>query len=208
MVNETLLVAEEQQFELLIDALVNNEYGVCDNFFTPEEINGLRENLQAYHQDGLMYPAGVGRNFDYQKNAEIRGDVIYWINENSKNPLEALFIAKIERFIAYLNATCYTGINDFEFHYAYYEPNSFYKRHLDQFKSNRGRRYSMVLYLNENWKQEDGGSLSLYIGDDTLSVYPMGGRLVFFKSDETEHEVHAAPNRPRISIAGWLKVKK
>ena len=156
MINEAQLLAEEQQFELLIEGLLNNEYGVCDNFFTPEEISGLRENLQTYHQAGQMYPAGVGKNFDFQKNAEIRGDVIYWIDEDSKNAVEALFIEKIERFIAYLNATCYTGINDSEFHYAYYEPKSFYKRHLDQFKSDRGRRFSMVLYLNDNWLEEDG----------------------------------------------------
>ena len=59
MVNEEQLIAEEQQFELLIEALVNNEYGVCDDFFTTEEIEGLRNNLLAYHQAGLMYPAGV-----------------------------------------------------------------------------------------------------------------------------------------------------
>jgi SM-20-related protein len=205
MINEALELSDEQQFESLIEGLIQQEYGICDHFFPPEETRGLRENLLAYHQGGLMYPAGVGRHFDFQKNAEIRGDVIYWLDKATKNPLEILFLAKVEKFIRYLNKSCYTAINDYEFHYAYYEQNSFYKRHLDQFKSNRGRQYSMVFYLNDDWQESDGGALSMYIGETTQKVYPYGGRMVFFKSDQTEHEVHAAPQRPRISIAGWLK---
>ncbi|PSR12372.1 MAG: 2OG-Fe(II) oxygenase [Bacteroidetes bacterium] len=205
MSNEIRPVTDEQQFELLIEGLIGQEYGCCDHFFPPDMIQGLRENLLAYREAGLMHPAGVGKKFDYQKNTAIRGDAIYWIDKDAQNELEARFIQKIEHFIQYLNASCYTNIDDYEFHYAYYEPNSFYRRHLDQFKSDRGRQYSLVIYLNDNWQATDGGSLSLYIGENTLSVSPEAGRVVFFKSDQTEHEVHAAPQRPRLSIAGWLK---
>lgn len=93
-----------------------------------------------------------------------------------------------------------------EFHYARYDLGSFYKRHLDQFKSHRGRKYSLVIYLNEEWKEEDGGNLRLYLENDRVEdVYPVGGRAVFFKSDELEHEVMPAPERSRLSVAGWLK---
>jgi len=34
---------------------------------------------------------------------------------------------------------------------------------------------------------------------------PIGGRMVFFSSDEMEHEVHPSFTRERISIAGWFK---
>jgi SM-20-related protein len=58
--------------------------------------------------------------------------------------------------------------------------------------------------LNDNWSDDDGGKLSLYLQDRDVSIFPYGGRSVFFKSDEVEHEVHLA-GRSRISIAGWLK---
>jgi SM-20-related protein len=110
----------------------------------------------------------------------------------------------VTAFIDYLNQTCYTGINDFEFHYAFYEAGSFYQRHLDQFRADLGRKFSLVTYLNDNWSDDDGGKLSLYLQDRDVSIFPYGGRSVFFKSDEVEHEVHLA-GRSRISIAGWLK---
>lgn len=196
---------EAEQFEALIEGLISSGAGICDGFFTGAEVAGLRHNLLHAHDAGEMHPAGVGRKFDYVKNAQIRGDVIRWIEPASRDPYERAFLDKVSRFIGYLNATCYTGINGYEFHYAFYETGSFYKRHLDRFKSDRGRQFSFVLYLNDAWLPEHGGGLSLYLEHETVTVLPIGGRAVFFRSDETEHEVHPSPVRPRLSIAGWLK---
>jgi SM-20-related protein len=107
-------------------------------------------------------------------------------------------------FLRYLNLTCYTGLNTGEFHYAWYDIGSFYKKHLDQFRTDSGRKYSIVVYLNENWTDEDGGQLLLYIGGKTIRINPEGGRIVFFESDKIEHEVLSS-KRPRMSVTGWLK---
>lgn len=194
-----------EQFERLITGLLEGQYGLCDDFLDAATTEGLRDNLLAFREAGLMHPAGVGKHFDYVKNTNIRGDVIRWIDPASKNKWEAAFMQKVERLVHYLNSTCYTGITDYEFHYAYYEVNSFYKRHLDQFRADRGRKFSFVTYLNDHWQPTDGGKLSLYLPDQEIDILPMSGRAVFFKSDETEHEVHPSTNRARLSIAGWLK---
>ncbi len=202
---DTETLTDEQRFEILISGLMENRFGICDAFLDPPCLAGLRDNLLAYHAGGAMRPAGVGKNFDYRKNAEIRGDVIRWIAEATENPFERHFLSTVEKFIAYLNASCYTGINGYEFHYAYYDVGSFYKRHLDRFKSDKGRQFSFVMYLNEAWEESDNGRLSLYVDEEEIALFPLEGRVVFFKSDETEHEVHPSPSRPRLSIAGWLK---
>lgn len=197
---------EEIQFESLIEGLLKNQYGFCVHFISPEVIYGLRNNLYKYLEDGDMHPAGIGKKFDYQKNALVRGDLIKWIDEQTTNKFERLFLTKIERFIQYLNRTCYTSINAYEFHYASYEVASFYKRHLDQFKSEKGRKFSFIIYLNEDWTVKDGGKLSLFLNEHKIDdVYPLENSAVFFKSDELEHEVHPSFTRNRISIAGWLK---
>lgn len=197
---------EATQFETLITGLVKRNYGLCDGFLADEILVGLRKNLTSYYHSGQMQPAGIGRHFDFQKNLEVRGDVIRWIEDDTKDIFENALLMKISHFISYLNETCFTRINDMEFHYARYDLGSFYKRHLDQFKSHRGRKYSLVIYLNEEWKEEDGGNLRLYLENDRVEdVYPVGGRAVFFKSDELEHEVMPAPERSRLSVAGWLK---
>lgn len=202
---EEHLLAREERFEPLISGMIEQGFGSLDSFISGEIVSGLRVNLIRARDAGIMNPAGIGRKFDYQKNTLVRGDEILWLEKGSKDPFEQAFFEQVEAFIQYLNRSCYTGINDYEFHYAYYEPGSFYKRHLDQFKSNRSRKFSLVTYLNQDWKAEDGGRLSLYFDDGEKEILPIGGRSVFFKSDEIEHEVHIAPNRYRLSIAGWLK---
>ncbi len=205
MEENSILSLEEAHYEQLIQGLIDKEFGSVDHFISDATTLGLRNNLLNLKKDGKMHPAGVGRNFDFQKNADVRGDVIHWIHNDSHDIFERKFLDKVDNFIQYLNRTCYTSINDYEFHYAFYDENSFYKRHLDQFKSDKGRKFSLVMYLNENWGDQDGGEISLYTNNGDFKLKPEGGKVVFFKSDETEHEVHPTFGRFRISIAGWLK---
>ncbi len=100
--------------------------------------------------------------------------------------------------------TCYTGITDCEFHYTRYAPGSFYTKHYDRFQNDSSRAYSMVMYLNENWKKEDGGELCLHHENKTQLIAPQNGTCIFFQSDKMEHEV-LQTNKPRLSITGWLK---
>jgi SM-20-related protein len=206
MEDHILTGRDEDLFEGLIQGLLTRSYGLCDDFLDTAHLSGLRLNVTRYKEEGAMHPAGIGRSFDYQRNTTIRGDVIKWIEKDTEDAHERAFLSKIEHFIRYLNQTCYTSINDYEFHYAWYERNSFYKRHVDQFKSSKGRKYSMVLYLNEVWQEKDGGHLVIYLKvNHSESIRPAGGRVVFFQADQTEHEVEPSINRNRISIAGWLK---
>jgi SM-20-related protein len=206
MMTDTSTLHEHEQFESLIQGFMDNQFGLCDNFVSSDIIDGLAQMLLSNKSTGLMHPAGVGKRFDFQKNTEVRGDLIKWIENHTGNFFEQYYIKKVERFIQYLNETCYTSINSWEFHYANYEVGSFYKRHLDQFKTDKGRKFSLVLYLNKSWTESDGGLLAIYLADQSQHDFlPFSGRLVFFKSDQIEHEVYPSTTRERMSIAGWLK---
>lgn len=197
---------EYAQFELLINALLANKYAFCDDFFDKETLEGLRNNLLILNAAEGLKTAGIGNQDKLVENKTFRGDKIKWIDVESENVFEKTYNNKINKFITHLNSTCYTSLNHFESHYACYSPNTFYKRHLDQFKSDKGRKFSMVLFLNEDWKDEDGGKLSLYPeGGLQQDISPISGRMVFFRSDELEHEVQASLLRDRLSIAAWIK---
>lgn len=199
-------ILEKNQFEELIQGLIDNSYGCCNDFMSPAVITGLLANAHRLADLGNMKASGLGSKVDFQIDKNIRGDKIKWIEANSTDSFELIYLKKIEKFISYLNKTCFTAIKSYESHYATYEKNSFYKRHIDQFRSEKGRKFSIVLYLNENWKDEDGGMLSLYPeARPQKDISPVGGRMVFFRSDEMEHEVRASTTRERTSIAGWLK---
>jgi SM-20-related protein len=92
-----------------------------------------------------------------------------------------------------------------EVHYAYYPTGTFYKKHLDSFVNDQSRKYSVILYLNEDWVESHAGELLLYLNNDKIvRIEPIAGRLVFFPSHEIPHEV-TPTNKPRLSITGWLK---
>jgi SM-20-related protein len=196
---------DDATYEALITGLIDDHYGVADSFIDAELCEGLRQNLDQRLKSGKMHPASIGRKFSLEQNIKVRGDLISWIDNDSQDPYEKRFLEKIRLFIDYLNRTCYTSINAFEFHYATYKVGSFYKRHRDQFKSDSGRKFSFVTYLNEDWTDADGGSISIYLENQIINLYPLGGRVVFFKSDQIEHEVQPSTTRDRLSIAGWLK---
>lgn len=202
--NMMLSSVDSHLFETLIQEVLDREFGSVANFIDADLCRGLRRNLLAKQAAGEMHPAGVGNRFAYQKTAEVRGDTIRWIEPTSQEESERAFLERVEALVAYLNATCYTGINAYEFHYAFYETGSFYKRHRDQFRTDQGRKFSLVTYLNDDWQAADGGELALYLDDETVRLQPEGGRAVLFPSDRIEHEVMVA-TRPRLSIAGWLK---
>lgn len=198
----------EERFETLVDGIVDNGYAIVDNFLSAAEVSQLAQILHTRQQRGEFKAAGIG-NQQVTVQSSIRGDQIHWLDEAEATPEEAAFLAKMQQLIDYLNRTCYLGLRDGEFHYALYPTGTFYKRHLDRFRSDSRRKMSVICYLNNNWQAEDGGQLVLYLPqsdgtEQSLSVLPEGGRLICFESDRLEHEVLAA-TRDRLSLTGWLR---
>ena len=67
---------------------------------------------------------------------------------------------------------------------------------------------SLVLYLNDDWRDVDGGALRIYATRDACEpaceLAPRGGTLVAMRSEMIPHEVLPA-SAERWSIAGWLR---
>lgn len=164
----------------------------------------LKENLTTLYADKMLLSGGTGVNTNVKYDNLFRSDVIYWLDREHNNIHENSFFDLMDTFVSFLNETCYTGITGYEFHYTMYEEGSFYKRHLDQFRNNDSRQYSMIMYLNSEWQKSDGGELCIYHKDRIENISPTNGKSVFFKSSELEHEVLLS-NKPRMSITGWLK---
>lgn len=191
-------------FNTLIDSFIENKVGIAENFLSKILALHLKENLTNLYKEKQMESAGTGENTEAVHNKLFRSDIIYWLDRKHNDIYENSFFNLMDNFIEHLNSTCYTGITGYEFHYTLYETGSFYKKHLDQFRNNDSRKYSMVMYLNDEWKEKDGGELCIHFRDGIKNISPVNGKSVFFKSDELEHEV-LITNKPRMSITGWLK---
>ncbi len=195
----------EKIFNTLIDSFIENKVGMAENFLSPELSLNLKANLQELYAEQKLKAAGIGANANLKYDALFRTDIIYWLDRKHNNPHENSFFDLMDAFVSFLNENCYTGITGYEFHYTLYQKGSFYKQHLDQFRGNDSRKFSMIMYLNTDWKTGDGGELRIDNNDNSMTITPNSGKTVFFKSSELPHEVLIC-NAPRMSITGWLKI--
>ena len=191
-------------FNTIISSFIENKVGVAEGFLSVTLANHLKENLIHLHKTDSMQNAGTGNDVHAVQNKLVRSDKIYWLDKKNNNQYENEFFDLMDSFILYLNRECYTGITGYEFHYTLYEVGSFYKKHKDQFRNNDSRQYSIIMYLNADWKLADAGELCIQHIDYEQTIAPTNGKMVFFKSSEMEHEV-LPTNAPRMSITGWLK---
>jgi SM-20-related protein len=187
----------------IADGLAENGYTVVDDFLSPEEVTNILA-LKEF-QTGLenFKKAGIGKNQSHHINEAIRGDYIYWIEKNTAPVPLKIYLDRLQQLIQYLNESLFLSLKDYEVHMTVYPAGSFYKRHLDQFNRDDHRKLSVICYLNDNWKEIEGGQLRMFLPEKAVEFFPAAGRLVCFRSDQIEHEVLPA-TRPRLSITGWI----
>lgn len=191
-------------FNDFIESYISNKVGKVDNFISKELASNLKLNLLRLYSQNQFKAAGIGNQNNHAHNLNFRSDSIFWLDRKHQDPFENEFFDRIDLFVSYLNQTCYTNIQDYEFHYAYYAEGAFYKKHVDQFQNETHRAFSMIIYLNSEWLEGDGGELCIHHQDMQEVILPIQGKSVFFKSDELAHEV-LKTLKPRLSIVGWLK---
>lgn len=189
--------------------LVSSGYIVLHQHIACAFIQQLAHHIHALSQSKQLQSAQIGKQNNHIFNSEIRGDNTRWLESQSDNLHEQIYLGMMDQLRQHLNQTLFLGLQDFECHYALYPIGARYQKHLDQFKDDDLRQISAILYLNQDWKTEDGGALRLYLTENEtpfLDVWPEAGTLVIFLSERFYHEVLPA-KRERISITGWLRRK-
>jgi SM-20-related protein len=194
----------QQIFDELVDTYIANKVGEVAHFLNPSLAIALRKRLLYLFAQNKLEQASIGHETSLHHQQNFRSDKIFWLDKNNNNSSEGDFFLLMDAFVLFLNQTCYTSITSYEFHYALYEPGSFYKKHIDAFQQNNKRAFSIVLYLNPDWVIADGGELCIFQTNNLQHIQPQMGNCIFFKSDELPHEVEMV-NKDRMSIVGWLR---
>jgi SM-20-related protein len=170
-------------------------------------VTALRDEGQRRRAAGEFHAATVGRAEGAKQGTSVRGDSICWIGHASSAAESALF-ERLRSLSIALNESLFLGIAELEAHYACYPPGAGYQRHVDRFRDDAARVISLVLYLNDDWRDADGGALRIYATRDAqksvCDLAPRGGTLVAMRSEAIPHEVLPA-FAERWSIAGWLR---
>jgi SM-20-related protein len=191
------------KFDAIADGLAADGISVIDDFLTLDEVKSITEEDE--FKNGLLRfkKAGIGKAQEKQINESMRGDYIQWINPTAASSSVRIYLDRLSQLRMFLNQSLFLSLKDTEVHKTIYPIGSFYKRHLDQFKKDDHRKLSVICYLNEEWKETEGGQLRVYFPDHEQDFFPTAGKLVCFRSDLLEHEVLPA-TRPRMSLTGWM----
>lgn len=188
------------------DALAGCGWFCRDDAISPALVDALSTDLGQLIEADRLKRAGIGRERDFQVDRDIRRDWISWLTR--QRPVQADFLELAEQIRLGLNRRLFLALFEFEAHLALYPPGAFYRRHFDSFRGAANRMVSLVVYLNRDWDDSEGGELVLYrpeSGEEMARVVPRAGTLLLFMSEEIEHEV-LPTRRDRASIAGWFRL--
>lgn len=196
-----------QQWENLFDIMALQDYVVIDDFLEEETLNKVVSYFAEKEQQNTFKKAAIGTLNSTAIINEIRGDYTFWLDKQRDGILNPLFDI-LDEVKLNINQMCFLSLSEYEFHLAHYPKGTYYKRHLDQFAERNNRMISMVIYLNKNWKMEDGGELRIYPNNnDYKDINPIYNRCILFRSDFLEHEEVLVAHADRRSVTGWMLYK-
>ncbi len=200
------MINKLSRWEEQLDLLAQQDYTIIDNFFEPDSLSELLEFFAQKIKEDQLAKAAIGASSDKKIIREIRGDYTFWLDKKRDIEVLSLFNT-LDEMKNLFNRLFFLSLSDYEFHLALYPIGSFYRKHLDQFQGRNNRMISMIIYLNSNWKNGDGGELKIYPEDqEPINIAPLMNRCVLFRSDVLYHEVLTA-NQDRKSLTGWMLYK-
>ena len=198
--------------EGVADAVAAEGWAVREGFLSPAEVAELAADGRRLWEEGEFRRAAVGHGAARQVRPEVRSDYVLWLTDDLLTSALGRYFERVEALRRALNQRLYLGLFDFEAHLTVYPAGAFYRKHLDRFQAVAYRTVSVLLYLNRDWKEDDGGALRIYLDEagseegPTVDVLPRAGTLAVFLSGRFHHEVLPA-RRERMSVTGWLKVR-
>ncbi|MCB5362560.1 2OG-Fe(II) oxygenase [Pusillimonas sp. CC-YST705] len=181
---------------------------MSDDILPAALAQGLRQEAQRRWESGLFRTATVGPTLAKRQDTDIRGDSICWLQAHDVQADITAFHDWAVRTQGLLNREFFIGLRWLECHFARYGSGAGYTRHVDQHVASSARKISLVLYLNPDWQQGDGGELCIYHPEspdtEQVRIAPRMGRLMLFRSDLIPHAVLPCSSA-RWSLTGWFR---
>jgi len=196
---------------------------VIENFLPQDMQEALIQDVKQLREKDHFKMAKIGQDSTNKLNQEIRVAQTCFIGGKRDLPDSPDRMGMVSMLESVCRSLSQNSIlqspkldqNLSELLYAYYPQGGFYRRHRDSIPGSASvlRTFSLLLYLNKDWKESDEGYLRLHMdsgGDELpageepnfLDVAPKGGTLVLFDSSKVPHEVLDTKSE-RLAIVGW-----
>jgi SM-20-related protein len=187
-----------------LDQLAMQFFVQGGGFSDASTLNQARGELRALLQAQRLRPAAVSRGEARRMDATERSDLMAWLDPSDATPALNELHRVFQSLQSQLNETLFLGLRSFELQAAVYPGGgAHYRRHLDAFPGSENRVVTAIVYLNPDWRPEDGGELLAWAPDVT-AVEPDLGRWVVFLSDRIQHEVRPA-FAERWALTAWFR---
>jgi SM-20-related protein len=188
-----------------LQALTQKGFIVRDTFLADQEVlKQTRIEAQSYVEEKKLRPARMKAKKMWT-NSSLRGDHMLWIHQDDTPENLCTVLKHIDALRNELNVAAGLDCERSTSQLAYYPgTGARYAKHLDAYPGGPERRLTLLLYLNPDWKDTDGGCLRIHLPDGTTTdIEPQNNRLVVFLSQYLEHEVMPA-HAARFAITTWL----
>jgi len=169
-----------------IDELSRKGYVVIRNFLPQDLVSGLRGDVSSLRSRDKFKVAKIGQDSTNFLNTDIRVAETCFIGPSKLGDCPDAFRDRLYATLDALRddlsgnpaldekeldtgnlikAAPALDSSLFEMLYAYYPTGGFYRRHRDAIPGSASvlRSYSLLIYLNEAWKEDDGGELRLHM---------------------------------------------
>jgi len=197
---------------------------IRDNFLGKENLQATKQQASTLYAQGHLKAAGMNKGEDKWVHSDTRGDSILWLDKDDKSFMDnhtaiSELILEIDSIRKELNLSCGFKSPAVQIQLARYPAGARYVRHRDAIlpkeredskdydqedQSKLRRRLTVLYYMNEDWREEHGGQLRMYLSDGKhIDIEPIGDRLVVFWSALMEHEVLLS-NHERYAMTVWF----
>ena len=197
----------ELQIPRLIESLGEQGWVELTEAFSRRQCQQLLATLEERYVDGRFREARIGQGSNEVLRADIRSDTIEWIEKDDPQISVQTWLKEVDELRCLLNEAFFLSTETYECHFSCYEIGGAYQKHYDRIRGKSTRVLSIILFLNENWQDEDDGRLLIYESKDpkklAATIKPELGTLLIFDSDKIPHEVQVTKRR-RLSLTGWL----
>lgn len=210
--------ANTPQVVRVVESLLANNFAILDEFIDPAEARLLRDEVKQLYIDGRMSDGKIGMNAaatDGVFRPEMRTDKMVWMEGNEPFVEKYLkrHIMRADIFAQKINLLCQAVAPEHSWEgcgrckimaTCYPKGGKRYVAHYDNPNRN-GRKVTIILYLNEFWKEGDGGVLRAKTKGIQVDVAPLFNRLFVFWSDRrVPHEVlPTSEGKDRFAITIW-----
>lgn len=198
-----ILANLKDYIEKILEDLSLKNFSVTDNLFSKNITENIVNTFNELEDQNKFQQSSIGKNSNKTIETNIRGDEIFWFDQQDQLPALNPFFEFINEFKASLRHSFFLPVKRFEAHFTRYPIGTFYKKHKDQHINTPHRLVSCVYYLSE-WKKDFGGELVIYEDSQKHVIEPIQGRFCCFLSSKIPHEVLPC-HYVRKAITGWLR---